>query len=340
MFASYCIQLGICMLIFTIVFLRMLLPFYYRIASVVWSKPSSSDSETQQGYEEAFASEKPHEYKNLVIESVIEFQKAQVYFGTSIQIASLAQVKDFGLAARSLQIVLTNLVFLTLVAQCGAIPVVWILLILRTLKHKSWGLLVLSSISSALSLVAFLVLNTHYKDGYSPDGQEWYSRKYLTSSLFTSGEVRYHGCEDVNPVSLCLPKTSSGSFLIDYVNVFYGILFSLAVAFILFLDMCRGFKAVKVMESWPWIVRLRNLRGLGAIQFFLLWGVHGGFLMFVVYSAKSLYYFIHAKTQSKLSGVIETENLLDVSNWTFGQVVSVTIWVPPFAQFIYLLLRE
>ena len=92
-------------------------------------------------------------YKTLVkhidapITAVIEFQKAQCYFMSAIQIASIVLMEAGLLGSTNLQQLANNYNLITVVCLGGTLPITFVLFRLRAAGKKSWELWILSAVT-------------------------------------------------------------------------------------------------------------------------------------------------------------------------------------------------
>ena len=95
-------------------------------------------------------------HKDALITSLVEFHKAQCFFMSTIQIASIVVASAGLLEAANLQQVYNNYRMITSPCYGGSIPVTLVLLRLHTAKHKSWELWLIKTISVMLYIATIV----------------------------------------------------------------------------------------------------------------------------------------------------------------------------------------
>lgn len=285
----------------------------------------------------------PTHHKDCLIESLVEFQKAQCFFMSSVQIAALISTKRGNLQSDTLQQVQNNAAFLNVLSIGGFLPVTFLLFILYNENYRSWYTVILTLSTVALSAATFFVSSGTVDTPSAP-------------------LQIYQNCGNISPVAYCfngldlktVSEQSIGAVLC-YASPLDSFIYSVAVLFVLFLTQCRVHKLWGVTFVWDWLskerwtcddgrevsapggrcfwpvgfLKVRSLKDLllGTINS----GIVVGFIFFVALYIRTLWNFGNPHTRRVP---------LDLYNWSFGQIVAVTVWVAPVAQYIYLEKRE
>ena len=280
-----------------------------------------------------------------IVSALFEFQKAQCFFMMAVQIAALIVVRGGRFEAKNLQQLSNSYSAITLVSLCGYLPIVFTLLNLHSAGKCSWYILALSTLTVAVSgATAFATRRFNL----SPTD--------LTYLQGISGS--WASCGNKNPATFCLsPET------IDPFNYPGGVkdifIFCVIILGFVFLDKCRhyhksrrvlgllrsGFIAPKNKAPRPGrqvVARLSTFTkyarklssSLGMTTEEIISNLVYGcvWALFVVFYCKAVY--LLSTWINHQSGVIGP------TNWTFGQIVGITVWAPSLIQYLYLETRK
>ena len=252
---------------------------------------------------------------------------------STILLAAIVATQAGGLGAFTLQDVFTNLVLLSVLSIGGSLPTMFILFKLRLMGHKSWFSFLLSTISLFLSI-----------------GLVWSSGPHKTISYdqLEQGLFSIPNCGTISPTALCLQgfsdvwKPGPGFTEGDTDSLYSTLYFRTYAAFGLSLVFWLGLlldrfvqldvetieKKIFKRSSTPTEHTEREYGAITRRQWILLsWR----FLDFL--GCFGTIYIISLYLQSLVRFGIGSRE------WTFGQIVALTIWVPPIAQYCYLQLN-
>ena len=141
----------------------------------------------QYGMKKANIQRFSEKHLSRLVVALAEFQKAQCFFMLATNVAALVVLGTLGgLNPASLQQLYNTYTFMKLVAVSGYLPVTFTLFILHLVDMQSWYLLLLSSLTVALSLSTLLVTGSfnpsqknldHLEELASAHGPESCSRR-------------------------------------------------------------------------------------------------------------------------------------------------------------------
>lgn len=305
---------------------------------------------------------------DALITAVIEFQKAQCYFMSSIQIASIVVMKAGLLGSTNLQQLSNNYNLIVVVCLGGTLPITFVLFRLRAAGKKSWELCMLSTVTVTLSMAAYFIAR-----GFNLKSNE---------ALLANG-TSYPGCGTINPMAFCYygTWTETGDISVtgwNTLSVTEGIIvYSVLVLVLVLLDQssilnwdvlsskwptlkshCDNLDARLRMSAWP--ERLANLFDLidmlrshpdskakAPVQrcnlLSRLIASLSGLLIGFGYMICFYMYF------RQLLGVgrpaierrgAHTTDIIQWKNWSFGQVVAVTVLLPPLFSYLTFEIRK
>ena len=294
--------------------------------------------------------------KDRITEGLIEFHKAQCFFMLAIQAASLIAKHGTLLDRSDLQQIHNDSAFINVLSVGGHLPITFVLYTIRTTGHKSWYLLLLSTCTVALSAAALLTV------GYS------------APSIVSTG-YQYTDCGDVNPTALCLETEFTIPTLKVFLHDLFGALdssdlshynapqrlgfgasvapltLSLIVLGVLLLDYCsfefRLYRSptssndrVPACMKRVYPALLRTLKQTTSLLFLKARYLCSGFPSLVVsitYVAFFFFYLIDLNYFQHPSDKLASDYVpLNLSQWTFGQIAAITIWIQPLFQYVYL----
>lgn len=244
---------------------------------------------------------------------------------SSIQIAGIVGITTGGLESESLQQIYNNLEYLSVLSIGSVLPPVFIAYQLRMAGYQSWYMLIITWFTFALSIPT-LVMSTHLQDN--------------SSMLTPPQEIRYPGCGSISPISYCLSHDDDfpltyADFTTSVDNLFPLVCFACCIPVLLWLTLDQ----LKVQRTGPllrlrersrtWSRRMRKTLGVLEMTLRIL------ALIFLFYA---WYAYITAVqtanfTSSTYAGPVSTD-------WSFGQVVAITVWTAPLVQYLYLEIRK
>ena len=262
------------------------------------------------------------QFKHLerLIPALVEFHKTQCFFMFAVQVSALASMKARLFGATSLQQLQNNYCVITVLAFGGFVPITFILFELRMLHQKSWYMLLLSSLSVAMSAATYFTA----------------SNFELSAKDISTQGTTYNGCGLANPTSFCLTNGCEiyGSHHgLGQVGAF---ILSLLVILGLFLEHCH-------VERWPGVKNIwRSFSSrfgktgkdiaFGCVGFLIVvfhFVFFGEYLQDLSVFAR----FSIGNVRYKNYGAVEIFNSFD---WSFGQIVALVVWLPPICEYIVL----
>ncbi|KAH8692516.1 hypothetical protein GQ44DRAFT_780108 [Phaeosphaeriaceae sp. PMI808] len=331
---AYFIQVGIC-------FVAPIAAALFRQTTKKRAPPSSAGQRSSENGETSPAQvgleQKPSEnrVKNLVaafITSLVDFQKAQCYYMMAIQIASkttLHRNRAEGTVAQREATITVVLV----VATLGVVAPTLILYCLCILENRSWYILLLTVTTSALSFNVFFDPDiSRIQDRFftNPDNENARHNNTdpfsLCSIKLTGRDPPWHGISTTwafylyglvllffildHILNLRLPCAKDRSYLLPYIKVQRSL-----ERFVAHLSKRKTAALVKPCGRTAYkLVRLLIFVGMISTSFYILGQV-----------TSSLYSYYSANMVSH--------------DWSFGQIVSVAVWIPVVVDWLQLSLR-
>ncbi|KAI4112417.1 MAG: hypothetical protein LQ345_006435 [Seirophora villosa] len=338
-YTSYWMQNGIALVAFAL--LRLFDFWIYYVTLALFGCVSGFDKARARA-ESARQSSLRYRLPNL-ISALFEFQKAQCFFMMAVQVAAIIIVRGGGFESKNLQQLSNSYSAITLVAICGYLPIVFTLLNLHGAGKSSWYILTLSTITVAIS--GGTAFNTRKFD---PNPNDMASLRNIAGS--------WASCGNKNPTTFCLgPRTVdpfgySGGAL----HIF---IFCIIILAFLTIDKARTSRLLAVAgdkvqtyrslhTAIPKSSRGRSLTQLTAlsrvstiaVQYTILGDKRKRALSNILYgSVWIVFLFLYCRWIYLLSTWINTSSgVIGPSNWSFGQIVGITAWVPSLIQYIYL----
>ncbi|KAF2461414.1 hypothetical protein BDY21DRAFT_85706 [Lineolata rhizophorae] len=275
-----------------------------------------------------------------VIAALVEFQKAQCFFMLAVQIGALLALKGKPqfLEAKSLLQLWNNAVLIRNIAISGFLPTSFVLFCLHREGLRSWYVFFITAVTVIVSAATLFVA----KD---PD-----------ESMIL-----------VDPVEQCgwnsFPTVFCGRGLASTLDDGATVLgFCLTLVMVLFFDLWRvvswkdGYgNHIKVSSirwlalyvmSWPiWNTWESLIRETPSLELFHLFGldtaegVYAAGTRLVILAIEIGFLYVFGLFFVGISRVVrptfDDTNAVDFSRWNFGQIVSVTIWIPVLAEYLY-----
>ena len=289
-----------------------------------WPRPSRSQGRSERGT-----------HADKMVAAISEFHKAQCYFAGAIQIAAIV------LASRAtVHVETTNTGFLFTTATNGYIPIIFSLITITLYGRPSWYLILLSSCSFILSTVTLCL-------------SQWFFTSYLVGRNFTSTGLSGPASGDILGATLLLTGICWGFPLADLLDSWCGrsiphataidlsivtggwnwVLWTNCLVWFLYCVLCKWLEQPSNLSQAPRMGRLRtfaaDFRAMGnrlssTLAFTLIWRC-----VFLVT------WLICFGYQFYLYSLFFTASLVS-TDWTLGQIVAITVWVPSLAEYVYL----
>ena len=258
----------------------------------------------------------------------------------AIQIAAIVVIRNGLLGASNLEQIYIDTYVLTELAVGGMLPITFILFELRTVGHRSLCLLVLSLVVWVLSAAT------------------WYlsSQADPTRNLSALVPVAIPNCGRASPSSSCLNYNVKNPWFANSFNLHLGpvLYFSIVVLAFLFLDRYELHQRQGFKDLWATMGRwLKGMEGIAMSQTVLNVSSRVGLTSFkkwrqflfelvslaivVCYVAYFVVYLDKLKDLVKRSNFeLAVGSVLNFSSWGFGQIVALTIWLPPLCEYVKL----
>ncbi|KAI9813396.1 MAG: hypothetical protein M1827_004070 [Pycnora praestabilis] len=279
-------------------------------------------------------------HRDKLVVGLVEFHKAQCFFILAIQIAAIVVMKAGTLGGANVQAISDDYNILLTLPYGGFIPVTFVLFELHLIGEDSWYLFLLSVCTVGLSAATY-----------------WIAQGFDISANIRNipdTPTLYPGCGQVDPTRYCLerlPSIGLTGFILGRLSAF---VFAVVIMIVIFLDQCKFRHLSFIQCMWPslWIpskekeigttAPVRSDRKSERSSFFSHVGTffshRGGEIalmlltlgVFILYVIFISVYFIDLASFSKYGF-----NLIS-DDWAFGQVVAITVWVPPLLEYLKL----
>ena len=276
----------------------------------------------------------------VVIAALVEFQKVQCYFLLAVMIAALVVLKTGTLLVSNLQQISNNYSLMNLIATSGSLPVTFILFCLHCHGKRSWYLLTLSACTSIFAAATGIITRS-----LSPSMAE--------IGILSSIRSDIAQCGYFSPMAYCYdPNTANRSFN-GISNDAFSI-FSLLILLFLLIDQYLEHNRLSEHETSqnnpeqasqrfdiPFFSQLlhdkrhlviSNPQSRLLFQGFLsiIWCIY---LVWFAFSLQALWRFYKPADPDR------EVPLINMSQWTFGQIVAIAIWAQPLIEYFYFTLR-
>ena len=266
---------------------------------------------------------RPSESRNILLKSIPGFHAAQCYFSIPLAVAAfytnpftMDPLNAFGLLPVSIN---------------GFLPQIFTLMVMHYHDLGSWYPLILTNTSYVLNTIIFWAVIT-YLNGIKGQGTALHAAAYKSLGGIES-------CGGMTGIGICLPfqEDSPPAFLIQRYGRAAWIGIRLAPWIWAWCTIClllltfstgnqlrnRSHNALKT--SYVAYVNGWIHRTLGGTPAYGVMSVV--FLAGIVYQAVMFYSFVSL-------------GLVDLHTWSFGQIVAITVWVPPVVDYLHLTFSE
>ena len=310
MYTSYVLQCCIILLIYAAFF--------------VFSLLRHSDLKALSPYRASFTRQ-----RDLLVTGLIEFQKAQCLFSTTVQIASIAA----GIYTTNLLTVFS----LVPLATNGIVPIVFGHLLVLRYGRSSVYLTSLACISWFFSTLVYWSLFRHLVSANLVEN------KYLVYENIMYKLSSNEACGGFSALAVCPSNLiagqnrvfSSGEEILFITPILWTT--STAILFVLIgLQLFRWLRRrlnskkanymAKVAEQNRNSIESPFFRELLSTQG-IFWIVSSGFVVAMGVQLSLLYVEVALQ-------------MIDYGDWSFGQIIAVTVWIPPLLEYVYLQLRK
>ena len=268
--------------------------------------------------------------------ALVEFHKAQCFFMLAIQVAALVVLKSDSLlsSSRSLQELHNNHILIGHISISGFLPVTFIQFCLHDAGMRSWYLLVLSVLTVAASAVTLYTASSLHLSA-------------ANIKKLQSHTTNYRNCGNLDPAAFCL-RDGDPIYFTEPWGRTGSLVFCLVILAVVVLDqsdlrtptlykhlqarisnftdcmlevLLRRHGVAKSLRYLHLNTTERLYRATIGLLFLVIW---------VWFTFLILGFFIQLSPRAVFT--ISTE-------WTFGQIVALTVWAAPLIECLKLLAR-
>ena len=256
----------------------------------------------------------------------------------AIEIAAQIVVAKDSVGSNNLQGLYNNYSVIGYISISGFLPITFTLLCLSRSGMKSWFLLLLSTCTVAISAATLVTIGN-----FNP------SAKHI--EVLRTASSNYTDCGLLSPTTYCLEPISVS----DITTLNYGggamLLFSLLVLGLVFLDrilalpipmrftkpLSNGLEVCvqRVQESNRLILKILQRLGIDTAAKCKSKAVNLMYLPIWSWYIFWMTNFLSSLIELAGSGTASTSN-----DWSFGQIVAVTVWAAPLIEYIKLSTRK
>lgn len=260
--------------------------------------------------------------QDMLVTGLIEFHKAQSFFSITIQIASLS----YGLFTMDLLIV-----FLVIpLATNGIVPVVFGHLLVLRYGRSSVYITVLTGVSWVLSSIVVWSLYMHLIPIKNDSILDVYENVFyqLSSNSDCGGFSALAACPENLQEGFAEVKSSFHHIhgLTPLLWAWGTLIFFVLVAYQIFRSFLRkGNKRAGYMKK----IRDQNLNAINTSFLRAAFSTEGIFWILTIT-------FVAAMGIQLALLYVEASIKMISNGWSFGQIVAITIWVPPLVEYLYL----
>ena len=314
------------------------------------------------------------EHKDRLIEALIEFQKAQCFFMLAIQIAALVVMGTGTLNAGSLEEIYNDYTFFIKLSTGGFLPIAFMLFELRTVHSRSWYVFLLSACTVAVSSVTLYKARNVIPAPKFP-GAQYPNCASLSPVAYCLGDMKSLGYYQARSSSGAKPALIYsliilGGLFIDQAGLLRRSSIQRLWTLVTQTEWrrakrtvvgrfpdCGGFKHNRFSNSrffnnrlfknqlfssrffnkqlfknryfnWIGLHSWRDWRDVSKVL--LHWGITIGFLF---------YFVVYLQTLGSVNDPVQGIPT-NFSEWSFGQIVAITVWAGPLLQYLYLEIRK
>ena len=287
----------------------------------------------------------------------------------AIQVAALTAKLGGLLDRSSLQQIHNDYAFINILATGGYLPITFVLYMLQKAGHRSWYMFLLSACTVVVS-AATLWSN---KQDESPQirGTTYTNCDHANPVAFCLGTSFKFADEPLDSTGVpqqqqpTLPTSDYSDFHLFPFNFDYRngspyfsqgttpLIVSFFVLVLTLLDFYPVQNVLYLQHLFASPKRTRPLRDIcswtetlvqGCSRLVsLMWSYGSTYLVFlmnlaipVAFLCFTSAYMVYLRLFQSLRSDSQTGIPINLSNWTFGQVVAITVWVPPLVQYMHL----
>jgi hypothetical protein len=270
-------------------------------------------------------------HKEALVSGLVEFHKAQCYFSVTLQIASLVY------GPSQINNVMGNIMLLPL-ATNGVLPIVFAYILIVRYGRTSTYITILTLVTWVLSSLVFwtlyrkLIPTHHASESWEVYAQFLYD---LSANPSCGGSSALAVCPENLEMGLGL--VTAAVMKIYYYPPFVWtwptlcLIVTVALQYVPKLWEKKG-KPHRVSELQHNFEHLRN--GIRSRLVRAILTIDGLFWFTMLVFTLALGFHL------SLLSIEDTLNMMDPSAWGFGQIVAVTVWVPPIVEYLHLLIRK
>lgn len=276
-------------------------------------------------YQHTFAKQ-----RELLVTGLVEFQKAQCFFSSTLQIASIAyglyNMTDF-----------LTVFLLVPLSMNGIVPVTFGHMLVLRFGRSSVYLTALACISWALSSIVFWSLYMHFTAvDWSTSSEDVYDS--VMFKLAANNECGGSSALTACPQNFLLGEDEVFSSS-RQIHVRTPILWTWGTVVLFTLVSLQIFR---------WLLRRRH--NMKAQHVAKVWqqdrnSINTTFLRAAlstqgIFWITSLTFIAAMGMQLSLLYVEASIDMIDSNNWSFGQIIAITVWIPPIVEYVYLQLSK
>lgn len=244
----------------------------------------------------------------VLLVTLREFQKTQVFFSMALQIAALLALNNpTWLDAPTLGQLGFSMVVVALISSTGVYPIVMGLIVLR----RSKGLLESFLLAASLACVGV-------------SSATWYRTVHtgMSQSMLRQADYNLAECGNINPIQHCLPSAGNSKSIRDVVPKLDIVQWTAAVP--LFMALVLAIERVFPAADWP-------------LPAFMSSSVKRMVRLVVFLVAEAWLVICNMAIMISLCG-LWVDKTYEGKVWTVGQVIAAGIFIPVFLEWIFLVI--
>jgi hypothetical protein len=271
-----------------------------------------------------------------LVTTAVDVQRAQCFFMLALQMAALIILfhKGKGLGSSSLQQVTNNYYLIGCHSLGGTLPVSFLLACLHITDRRSWYTFILLLCTMAVSTTTLIYSRT----------------RQVSEASIGKSPHQPSTCGATNPTKYCLPFDNSEGTVSWMINHAGTTAYCWTVLILLFIDIClhsypQTSRVVHYSSSQggevgssrrhsstasPPVAQSRWGSFANPFRTWKIW-------MAATHQVAEMGYFYGFSVYAMDLGVM---NFYVPRDWTFGQVIAITVWVPTVLEFVFLELRK
>ncbi|KAF2178336.1 hypothetical protein K469DRAFT_643052 [Zopfia rhizophila CBS 207.26] len=316
-FSSYIMQCGFVFLLWAGLLAFEVFQRKWKPNSPVWSTPDEAEKATKET--------KARKHQNAFIKLLLEFHKAQCYFSGTLQIASLS----YGVFETD---ILVTFMLIPL-ATNGVLPVIFTYLLLVHCGRATVDVRLLTITCWILSTIVYWILYTNLIpiDSNVNKTHAYQQFMYKLSAIPACGN---NSALAVCPNNLALTKEPLDKASRKVRNL-TPIIWVFSTFVLLSVLGFQGFRRFYKRKSHGYSIASnkseQEAQNEDSNQTYTLRSGYSSAL----YWLASICFLAGIGMQLSLLAIGTSLNMMDRKHWSFGQIVAITIWVPPVIGYVY-----